>query len=120
MLAPRGMSATTPDISFMSMQGDSSTTRKFGGTGLGLSIVKRLVTAHGGQITLKSDPSHGSTFKVTLPVHQPEESTCCSADDSKRGSFDMVRAQQISTLCLHDWPEGYASHFGMRADVTCS
>ncbi len=75
----------------ISLQGDSSTTRKYGGTGLGLSIVKRLVDAHGGRIVLQSIVNQGSTFKITLPVHQPEESTCCSADESKRGSIDMVR-----------------------------
>ena len=37
------------------------------GAGLGLPLVKRLVTAYGGGICLKSDPDKGSTFTVTLP-----------------------------------------------------
>lgn len=37
------------------------------GTGLGLSIVRRIVEAHGGQISVRSEPGRGSTFEVRLP-----------------------------------------------------
>ena len=47
-------------------QGDSSTTRRFGGTGLGLAISKRLATALGGDLTVASELSEGSTFKLTV------------------------------------------------------
>jgi signal transduction histidine kinase len=42
--------------------------RDTGGTGLGLSIVKNVVHAHGGTVTLRSDPGRGATFTVSLPV----------------------------------------------------
>ena len=39
-----------------------------GGLGLGLFITKQLVDAHGGAITLQSQPGHGALFSVTLPL----------------------------------------------------
>jgi len=38
------------------------------GAGLGLSLVQRIVEAHGGGITVRSDPGKGSEFTVTLPA----------------------------------------------------
>jgi signal transduction histidine kinase len=39
-----------------------------GGAGLGLSISRRIVLAHGGQLTVRSEPQQGTTFTFTLPV----------------------------------------------------
>ena len=47
-------------------QVDPSTTRRFGGTGLGLAICKGLAERMGGGISVSSEPSRGSTFRVTL------------------------------------------------------
>jgi len=38
------------------------------GTGLGLPIVKKIVEAHGGSISLRSNPDGGVTFSVRLPA----------------------------------------------------
>lgn len=46
--------------------------RKYGGTGLGMAIVKRLVDAMNGDIRIKSEVGHGTTFAVTLPLERVE------------------------------------------------
>jgi signal transduction histidine kinase len=38
------------------------------GMGLGLWLVRRILTAHGGTISLESIPGQGATFSVLLPV----------------------------------------------------
>jgi two-component system, OmpR family, phosphate regulon sensor histidine kinase PhoR len=47
---------------------DKARSRALGGTGLGLAIVKHIVNAHGGQVTVKSEPEKGSTFIIHLPL----------------------------------------------------
>lgn len=46
---------------------DDPRSRDSGGTGLGLSIVQALITAHGGTVTMYSEPARGATFTVRLP-----------------------------------------------------
>jgi two-component system phosphate regulon sensor histidine kinase PhoR len=41
------------------------------GIGLGLGIARDIVVAHGGTLTVGSEPGRGSEFTVTLPVEQP-------------------------------------------------
>ncbi|HYO72841.1 MAG TPA: ATP-binding protein [Archangium sp.] len=39
------------------------------GSGLGLSVCQRIITMHGGDITVESQPGRGTTFRLSLPVH---------------------------------------------------
>jgi len=47
---------------------DKSRTRATGGSGLGLTIARRLVEAHGGKLTVQSEPGKGSRFTFTIPI----------------------------------------------------
>ena len=48
------------------------TTRR-GGTGLGLSLCRRIVSQHGGTVTVESEVNRGSRFVVRLPLREVEE-----------------------------------------------
>ncbi len=53
---------------------DQSRTPRDASTGLGLAIAKGLVITHGGDITVQSQSGQGSTFNISLPRADTEES----------------------------------------------
>jgi two-component system, OmpR family, sensor kinase len=61
---------------------DDARTRARGGTGLGLAIATSLTAAHGGQITLDTQPGHGAAFHLRLPTadsHEPQPAATAPA-----------------------------------------
>ncbi|WP_343032209.1 CHASE domain-containing protein [Allochromatium palmeri] len=72
-----GLSAEQQARLFMPfMQGDESTTRRYGGTGLGLAIARRLANLMQGDVGVVSEPGQGSTFWMSVRLRtslQPEQ-----------------------------------------------
>ncbi|MBO0913961.1 sensor histidine kinase [Streptomyces laculatispora] len=55
-----------PEIFGRFVRADHARSRTTGSTGLGLAIVHAIITAHGGTVTVTSNPGH-TTFQLTFP-----------------------------------------------------
>ncbi len=90
------------------VQGDSSTTRRYGGTGLGLYISYQLMQRMGGDIRVQSTPNKGSEFTVILPMILP--ASCIWLDEEPLRRINQehpFNQQQLSgrVLLAEDQPD---------------
>ncbi len=89
------------------------TTKGQGGTGLGLSTVFGIVEQSGGTILVYSEPGHGTTFKIYLPmVHEPAVRTeRASATSASRGSETILVVEDEEAvralICMILGQQGY-------------
>ncbi len=100
------------------------TTKPVGqGTGLGLSICQKIVADHRGELSVRSEPGKGTTFRVLLPAlprPTPQEAAPpADAPTQRRGRVlivdDEVRLAQSMRLLLEPEHEVKVLHSGEEA-----
>jgi PAS domain S-box-containing protein len=92
------------------------TTKEVGkGTGLGLSVVYGIVQQHDGQVTVYSEPGHGTTFRIYLPINETNISAepAAVAEEPPVGGTETIllaeddkTVREMTLLMLEDF--GYA------------
>jgi CheY-like chemotaxis protein len=118
-----GMDSLTLDSLFQRFsQGDASISRRFGGTGLGLEISRSLARLMGGDITVQSQPGHGSQFSLALVL--PCVPAPLTADQDQQAAQSRVIQGAVSEgldiVVAEDHPvnrkymEGLLSRLGHR------
>jgi signal transduction histidine kinase len=93
-------------------QADASYARRYQGTGLGLALVRRMMSLHGGSVTVTSRRGHGASFQCVFPdakarrpaasVARPVDAPVLRAPVIARDSGDVARGSTV--LVVEDNP----------------
>jgi signal transduction histidine kinase/CheY-like chemotaxis protein len=83
-------------------QADTSTTRKYGGTGLGLTITRKFCEMMGGDITVASEVSVGTTFTIRLPEGVAAESRMNETKSSEAADPLQALAKAVAPPPVSD------------------
>ncbi len=101
-----------PEMFELFAQGDRTLARSEGGLGIGLSVVRRLVEAHGGKVTAKSEGlGKGTEFSVRLPAatrpvtDSSPEPASADAQNARRAFSSSTTTSTWSTA----WPSSSRS-----------
>ena len=105
-------------------QADETILNRFGGTGLGLAITRKLARLLGGDVTVRSVPGQGSTFRVELPLAlrpvtedapaPPARALVRSVDAATLTPLlGQLRQRGIRIERIADWPEGVTPPAGV-------
>jgi CheY-like chemotaxis protein len=101
-------------------QANEEIARRYGGAGLGLAFVKRIAKAMRGDLTVRSKPGAGSSFRFTATVELVTPATAEAENGSASARAAPVRPLRI--LCVEDNPYGRVvlntilTELGHRAD----
>jgi two-component system, sensor histidine kinase len=101
-------------------QANEEIARRYGGAGLGLAFVKRIAKAMRGDLTVRSKPGAGSSFRFTATVELVTPASAEAKDGSASARAAPVRPLRI--LCVEDNPYGRVvlntilTELGHRAD----
>ena len=78
--------ADLPHIFEPFYRGSDAIERQIHGHGLGLSLVRRIVVAHGGQVTVATRPGAGTSFTITLPAAAADTTASPVATEMRVGA----------------------------------
>ena len=78
--------ADLPHIFEPFYRGADAIERQIHGHGLGLSLVRRIVVAHGGQVTVATRPGAGTSFTITLPAAAADATSSPVASEMRVGA----------------------------------
>ena len=90
------------------VQADEEYSTSYGGTGLGLAIVNEIALLMGGNISVISEPGHGSTFTLQLParLETVDSETPHSGEiPDKLKKFSISTDKRPAVLVIDDDPE---------------
>ena len=83
---------------------DGTTTRKYNGTGLGLAICKRIAGLLNGDLTVRSEPGHGSIFTFSLPYNLVSLNAAEEAPPDE-GENNFINKNKNLVLIIDDNPD---------------
>ena len=94
-------------------------TTKSRGMGLGLSISRTIVSSHGGTLTVRSDPGHGTAFRIELPLRPPGEARPARREAAPAtGSGTVFVIDDNPSMCRA--VERQLQHAGYRVETFAS
>jgi signal transduction histidine kinase/CheY-like chemotaxis protein len=102
------------------VQGDGSTTRKYGGNGLGLSISAQLVSLMAGSIGMSSRPDEGSTFWFRIPYIECATPAAPPPAVSPVPEATPIGSGKIAILVVDDHPMNLKLMQGFIEKLGCT